>query len=932
MQLTNKSVSFFLFFSILSIYTQAQSARLSGKVLNEKNEPLAFASIKIIGATGGTTSSFDGSFTLPLSTGKKYQLEFSAIGYQTKLLSDVEVLGNQANELNVVLTLLPRSGENVVVTAKTSAKRETINAAISYQKNTNTVAQVVSAESIRRSPDKNTGEVLKRVPGTSVQDGKYLIVRGLSDRYNQAMLNGILLTSTEADRKTFSFDLFPAAVVDNIVINKAFVPELPGEWAGGLIQVNTKDIPPINFLNVQAGTGFNSQTIGHDFYRYKGGKYDWVGFDDKTRRLPGAVPVRSVFETATPEQKVAYAKMFSNNWSVYSGSVPMNLSFQVNTGFTDKLFKKKIGGMLAINYNRSNRRLPFTNTFQTVQNQMASVVLDYHNQRFSQEVLWGALANLSLQLNANNRISLKNLFNVNANDFATLRSGVDFSGATDSIRGYELGFRSTIYNNTQVIGEHQLSLTKTKLKWYGGFTILDQYLPDQRRLLYTKDIYSSTPYRALIGDVLSQKSGNRFFSNLNDYIYNAGADVGNGFKWIGYNQTVKAGYVFQVRDRLFDARPFSIYLPKSNSSNDYLKELDPSVIFNSENFDANDDLKFHFDQMSNVKFRYMANNILNAGYLQFDNQFSEKLRLVWGVRAEHFDQLVGSVYKTDPRHFHSAQLDFLPGMNLTYKINSQKNLRVSTSQTVIRPELRELVEYEYYDFDLNASVKGLPALKRTKVSNADVRYEVYPGAGEMFTAGIFYKHFQNPIEVQFNQASGGASSYNYLNAPNANDFGVEVEGRKKLDFAPALKNFTVFGNLSYIYNKVDFGNKDLNRPMQGQSPYIINVGLQYDVEKAGINSTLLFNQIGRRIVYVGGQDAPAIWERPRPLLDFQLAKKMMQNKAELRLNISDLLNKSNYLYYDVDQNESFKKGKDAIFINRRIGTTFGISFNYNFIQ
>src|SRR6185436_4616100 len=188
---------------------------------------------------------------------------------------------------NITLQEKAKTGEVVVVTTKiSSARKETVNALIAFQKNTNTVSSVISAESIRRSPDKNTGDVLKRIPGTSVQEGKYLVVRGLSDRYNQAMLNGILLSSTEPDRKSFSFDLFPAAMIDNIIMNKAFVPELPGEWAGGLVQVNTKEIPTSDFLTVQIGTGFNSQTIGRDFYQAKGGQLDWLGIDNGTRELP----------------------------------------------------------------------------------------------------------------------------------------------------------------------------------------------------------------------------------------------------------------------------------------------------------------------------------------------------------------------------------------------------------------------------------------------------------------------------------------------------------------------------------------------------------------------------------------------------------------------------------------------------------------------
>lgn len=255
------------FVSFLAI---SQTVKLSGKVIGEKNEPLTGITIKIVGTDLGTSTNLEGRFTLNLSVGKKYELQFSGVGHETKIV-EVEAQNGQFEELNIVMSVRSKEEQSVVVTTKaTSARKETVNAAITFQKNTNTVASVVSAETIRRSPDKSASDVVKRTPGASIQEGKFIIVRGLADRYNQAMLNGILLTSTEPDRKTFSFDLIPAPMIDNIIINKAFVPEYPGEWAGGLIQVNTKDIPSKNFFNVQVGTGFNTQTIGKDFYKDKG--------------------------------------------------------------------------------------------------------------------------------------------------------------------------------------------------------------------------------------------------------------------------------------------------------------------------------------------------------------------------------------------------------------------------------------------------------------------------------------------------------------------------------------------------------------------------------------------------------------------------------------------------------------------------------------
>jgi hypothetical protein len=154
--------------------------------------------------------------------------------------------------------------------------------------------------------------------------------------------------------------------------------------------------------------------------------------------------------------------------------------------------------------------------------------------------------------------------------------------------------------------------------------------------------------------------------------------------------------------------------------------------------------------------------------------------------------------------------------------------------------------------------------------------------------------------------------------------------RKKLDFASALKNFTFTTNLSYIHNRVEFGSKSLDRPMQGQSPYIINASILYDLEKYGLTSTLLFNQIGRRIAYVGNDQVPAIWEAPRPLLDFQVAKKIIKSKGELKLNISDIFNTKARFYHDLNDDGKYSKSKDALAIQRIYGTTFSLTFGYNF--
>lgn len=916
----------------------AQTGKIEGKVSDQMTGNIVSGvSVSIDDKTVASTR-IDGYFVITVDAGKKYTVKLTSVGYQPKEISDIEVKAGEVTNLYIFIEKAAKTEDAVVI--KATSRKESAAALITYQRNATVVAQVVSAEAIRRSPDKNTGEVLKRVPGASVQEGKYLVVRGLADRYNQAMLNGILLSSTEPDRKTFSFDILPSSMIDNIIINKSFIPELPGEWAGGLIQVNTKDVPARNFLNVQLGTGFNTQAMGNDFYSYKGSSTDFLGFDNGIRALPPNLPTKSAFADLTQEEKTAYASEFENIWSVdKKGSTftpSLNQSIAISGGFKTNLGKRnKLAAILAVNYNRSNKRTVYENQINTFQNNIPDLSFQYFNKKYSQDILAGALANITLQLGNNSKITFKNLLNVNTTNYTTLREGKDFDGASnvvsgDNIRATELAFKANTFFNTQLSGEHNIRKYDAKLQWFGSFNILDQYIPDQRRLQFLQDDSNdpSSPYRAVIGGSnASQKSGSRYYGFLNDYIYTAGGDLSKDFMLGKLSQSVKAGYFFQVKDRLFNSRPFAIYLPVENRD---LRLLPADKLFAPENFGNGSDNKFAFNELTGISYRYIANSILNAGFLQFDNRVTEKFRIVWGLRVEDFDQVIGSLNKNDPRHVYSRVTDFLPGLNATYKLNNNTNIRLSGSQTVIRPEFRELSTFQFYDFDLGATVAGFTGLTRTKVSNFDLRYELYPRGGELFTFGIFYKFFDKPIEAYFNPASGGASTYNFLNAKEANSFGAELEFRKKLDFNNALKNFTVQGNLSYIYNRVSGIGLNESRAMQGQSPYLVNAGIQYDLEKYGINTTLLFNQIGRRIAFVGGSDQPPIWENPRPLLDFQIVKKVLKNKGELKMNISDILNKEAVFYTDLNDNKKYDRGADAFAIKRKYGTNFSFSFAYNF--
>ena len=918
-----KRILLFIICFVAAVSVQAQKAKLTGKVTNVKNELLASVTVTLKSDKSQVSKTdIEGRYSFNIDINKAYTLELSYVGYKAK---SIDVSGTKAANEEIVLdVLLEESGKkltDVVVSANRSTnKGATDNALIAFQKNTNTVASVISAETIKRSPDRNTAEILKRTSGASIQEGKYIIVRGLADRYNQAMLNGILLTSTEPDRKTFSFDLFPSQIIDNIIINKAFVPELPGEWAGGLIQVNTKDVPTKNFFNIQIGTSANSLITGKEFLKDKGGKTDWLGIDDGTRSLPLGYTTKSNFDTSSMALKTALGKTMSSNWAPVATTAKPNVSLQMNGGFAGTLWGKKIGGTIGISYANAYRFQDNTNNQNQLSNVGFSPYVELRDSKYMNDINMGAIAGLSIYLNPLNKISYKAIVNVKTTNGFTQRAGTIYD-RQQLVKGNEFMFEQNVFFTNQLNGEHSLS-QKLKLNWYGAFNILDGYTPDQRRILYTKNITGNDPYVLNISNTLSQQSGSRVFKTLSDYIYTAGGDL--TFK-LNQQNTMKTGYMIQVKDRLYDAQLFAITMPIDNLA---LRSLPAESAFVPANYGNGYDNKFAFNSIQNRNFRYLANTILNAGYVQFDNKLSDIVRVVWGLRVENFDQLVGSVKKWDPRHTYSKVTDFLPGVNTTIKLSQKANLRLTGSQTVIRPELRELSALSIYDFELNASVSGNPGLKRTKITNTDLRYELYPSPGEIFTLGVFYKHFENPIESIYQEGSGGSSLFSFQNAAKATAFGLELEGRKKLN-----NRFTLQANGSYINSKVEDANIGVSRTLQGQSPYLINAGLLYDIVEKGFNMTALVNQVGKRIYLVGdiqaGAGSPDVYENPRALIDFQISKKFADNKAEIKFTASDILNQRQIFYQNNNKNTNYDKSTDGLRLSRKFGTTFGVTLNYS---
>lgn len=913
---------------LLSSAVFAADGKVVGKVIDKKtNEVLIGVTVIVEGTSKGSVTDVEGRFSLNLAPGK-YSLVLQYVGYQKKILSDVIVKSSGVQELNVTLESAAKDMKEVVVTA--SVKKESINALLSMQKNNASISDGISAEVIRKSPDRNTSEVLKRVSGTSVQDNKFVIVRGLTDRYNAATINNAILPSSEPDRKAFSFDIVPSNLIDNILIYKTANPDLPGDFSGGVVQVMTKDIPNTSFLDVSAAIGTNSISTGKDFNPGYVGGGDFLGFDDGSRSLPDGFPSTSKYRGASGDQQATYAKKLPNRYGDrYDANAWPSQNYQVNWGLK-KDFRNEgtFGSILSVTY-RNSQNIVHSERRDYESEGISDLAFDYKDtiHRFSTNL--GALANFAYK-KGRHKIAFKNLFNRLFENNNLLRRGFRDNVYLEST-GTETMIKTLL--SSQLEGEHRIG-KESKFSWNLNYALTMRDQPDYHVLPYNKDSSALDDPKVPLEVVL--RDTYRFYSDLQDNAYGGSLNYSLPFKWMGRKHTLKAGVLKQYKTREFSARIFR-YNTGIDFADRSLMSLPARSIFSKNNIGRNG---FILEEVTNNTDKYDAWSDLNAGYVMLDNRLGEKFRLVWGVRVESF------VYEVNTSDFSGEKvrverdyLDVLPSLNLTYNMTEKTNLRLSGSRTVTRPEFREVANFSYYDFTRNAILKGNPNLERGQNTNADFRFETYPSGGEVLSASLFMKHFDKPIE-QVIPAGAPASNLilTYANPNSAMSYGIEVEVRKKLSFindAAWLENFVAFANAAIIRSKVDlkgidYSVADPDRPMQGQSPYLINAGLQYSSPNTKWSVSALYNKVGQRIAAVGfGKEYPDIYENGRDILDFQISYKILSNKGEIKLNVGDVLAQKSIFYQNLDDKRTYASGTDKMQYSFRYGTNFSLGLAIN---
>lgn len=914
---------------------KAYAADIKGKVTDSTTgEPLIGATIQIDGTPKATATDIDGLFAFSgLDENANYTLTIKYISYKTKKIDGVRA---EAQPQAIEIKLTPDEQTLNEVTVTGVARKNTEIAVIQMTKSSPVIVSNVSAQEITKTQDTNAGEVIRRVPGVSLIDDKFVMVRGLSQRYNNVWINGGAVPSSEADSRAFSFDLIPSSQIDNMQIVKTPSPEYPADYTGGFITITTKDIPAENTAELSVGGNWNDITSFSDFKYAKGSGTDFLGFDSGMRGLNGGI--NSTLNSIAGNGVDLLNNHLNNDWRVRNMNPVGDLKLSGSLGRRWKLGDRQLGMIAAFNYSNEYRK------YEDMQNNLFGVYdaekdqsnyLRYSvDDQYNHNVRLGAMLNFTLlSADGNSKYQLKNIFNQIGNDRYTWREGL--SAQSDNENSAEYYYRSRTTYNGQITGKHTFALDE--LDWSASYSYANRNVPDRRRYLINDALEPGVMQLTSPNDI------SREWTKLDEHIVSAAVNDKHDFKFGSFTPSLKFGAYGEYRTRKYTTRDFIYnWNAASNTLPDGFRQFDLSEMLSDESYFGADRLYLLEEQ--HMRNNYKGNNYLGAGYFAANIPLGN-FNIYAGLRYEydHMELITNTRDNAESPFSHNYEYnDLFPSVNTTYKINDKHQLRLSYGKTVNRPEFREVSPSVFYDFDLASNVQGNTDLKPCYIQNVDFRYEFYPSKGELISIAAFYKYFDSPIEWTYTVTGGTSLVYSYMNAQRANNYGIELDIRKDLSFI-GLPGFSWSFNGALIKSRVKFeaGSKEEDRPMQGQSPYLVNTGLFYKNDKLQLDVALLYNRIGKRIIGVGrsegttsGNEAlrvPDSYEMPRDVIDLSASKKF-GNHWELKLSIRDLLAQKVYYKQFADVHYSNGTSREVEQITRayKPGRNIGVSAVYKF--
>lgn len=876
----------------------ADSGTLQGLLVDSETGDAAIGvNVMITGTPLGAAADLDGHFrivNIPVGT---YSVVASGLGYAKLTVQNVVIAADQVQTLNLKLRSEALQMDEVVIEAKEVNNTEA--ALLSIQKRATSVSDGISAEQMKKSPDSDASGAVKRVTGVTIVNDKYVYVRGMGERYNNTRLNGLSIASPEPLKRTVPFDIIPANLLDNVIVSKTATPDQPGDFAGGSVQLTTREFPEKLTLSASTTSAYNDQSSLKSFNTYSGGNKDWLAIDDGTRGIPDFVENSRWWNDRDMQKQAALD--FNQVWQPRSTSAPLSGTRSVALGNQSTVMGKPVGYLFSLNYagsysRRQSNQFDYVPVYDSSGTRRYDVTQDLSVDRSVQSVRWGGILDLNTKVSSRHKVGLKTLYTRSSDNEARIAEGWI---KVANYRNFRLQWTERSLFTEQLKGEHEFTtLAGSQLNWAGAYSRGTYDQPDRRDLYYRQDNADGLYYFEPIG-----ASGRRRFAKLRDNVYESTVDWTLPLdKFHLPLSRAKVGGLYRKLERSYPT--YTYYF--SYQTNPDVQQMDrtqpPDALFSEQNIRNN----FWLDQLTAALDSYNATMKVAAAYAMGDVMVAKRWRVIGGLRLEATDQhyrtfpYAGSaeadVSEGGPRH-----TDVLPSLNVTYKVTEQLNLRAAASRTIANPDYAEIVPSEDAEFFEGAVRRGNPDIKHTKIANFDLRADYYPTPGEALSVGLFYKDIKDPIEWVL---IGGASQPEMEpnNFATAHNLGAEVDARKSLHgLTPKLGKwisyFSAMGNLTLVNSSVDLTSEgyniltNRNRPLIEQSSYVLNATLGFDQPKWGSSARLLFNTYGKRISAVGALGFDDTYELPFAKLDFTWNQSVDKHWA-IKLQGTNLLDSS----------------------------------------
>ena len=944
-----KKILFFTF-SNLILFTQLTFSQfgITGTVIDgDFNEPLPFANILVKETGEGTTSDFDGKYTLELESGT-YTLVFSFVGYETKQITSIEVGITDFTILDVVLNSAAQGLEEVIITV--DARQNTESSVLEIQRKSASLLDGISAQTFKKIGANDIASAVKSVPGVSVQGGKYIYVRGLGDRYSKSILNGVDIPGLDPDRNTIQMDLFPTQMLSNVLVIKSARADLPADFTGGVIDIITKELPTKEEFSISFSTAFNPDMhFNKNFLSYQGGQTDFLGFDDGTRQNNIANSfLGNVFDPRFNSNNDGLAlinkvaQQFDSQMAPINTTSGLNFSAGMTYGNQFNFENNHALGILGSISYRSEQSLyenaqdniynysPLKSDYEFEENRIQNGTIGGEN------IIASALFGITYKtLNSKYKINGLHIQNGESTS-GRFRQLTRFSDFID-FNKYNIAYTERSISNAMVNGLHNLNENGLKLEWTLSGTLAKVHDKDVRNTTFQDEegIFSFQ----------ENTEPKRIWRTLDENNLVAKVDFTKRLTLGGKEGLLKYGVFASQKVRDFSIAQYSVSSTYTSVQDWANYSGDPNQLFALSNLiGPNKPEGTYINPQTTIRQdanTFNAKQQNSAGYLSHEFSWTPQWKSILGLRFEKYqvfysgeNSQLGQVYENQEI---ISKNNFFPSINLIYSINENQNLRLAYSLTTARPSFKEASIAEIYDPLSNLFFIGNINIQPTYIDNFDIRFESFEKNAQLFAFSAFYKKLSDPIEVGFVAAS--TSNYKPLNLENANVYGLELEVRKELNtWFKRLNHLNLIFNGSYIISAEKYSEDELklrqlglregqqigdSRPLQGQSPYLINAGLDYNNTEKGLQAGVYFNVQGKTLEVVGDGFYPDVYTMPFHSLNFNAVKQIKKNRS-FTFRVSNLLN---------DTRESLFQGyggKDEYFTFRHLGRTFSLGYSIIF--